>query len=345
LELFINGVGLISPQRTSFNEHFLNNISEPEGEYFRSVEPVYNEYLNPNIYRRLSRILKTNLISAKLCLQDGGIDKPDAIIVGTGLGCIADTESFLFELLEKKEKLLSPTQFMQSTHNSISSQIALSLNCYGYNVTFSHRSFSFENALLDGYLLLKENQMFNVLVGGTDEITERLYTIKKNIGAVKYSHNKRIIIPGEGSAFYLLSYKECEKSYACVKGISTYHRLKYEKLIIEDLAISVLEQAGIKPDEIDLLILGNTEHARFDNIYSFIADKMFSGKDIIPYKLLCGDYYTASSFALALATNIIKYQRIPESLKSFSDCTVISNILIYNSEKEIDNSMIVVSKC
>jgi 3-oxoacyl-[acyl-carrier-protein] synthase II len=345
LELFINGVGLISPHRTAFDENFLSTISEPEREYFQSVEPIYHEFLNPSVYRRLSRILKTNLVSAKLCLQDGGIDNPDAIIVGTGLGCIADTESFLFEMLEKKEQLLSPTQFMQSTHNSISSQIALSLNCHGYNVTFSHRSFSFENALLDGYLLLKENQMFHVLVGGADEITERLYTVKKNIGAVRLSPNKINIIPGEGSAYYLLSYKRREKSCACVKGISTYHRLKYEKLIIEDLAVSVLEQAGLKPDDIDLLIFGNTGHVKFDTTYSSIADKLFTGRDIIPYKLFCGDYFTASSFALALATNIIKYQRIPESIKSFSKRTVINNILIYNCEKEIDTSIIIVSKC
>lgn len=345
MKFFINGVGLISPQQNTFDETFLNNISGIENKYYQNKELNYKDYLDPLVYRRLSRLIKTNLVSAKMCLKDSLINNPDAIIVGTGLGCIEDTENFLIGMLENNEALLSPTQFMQSTHNTISSQIAILLKCHGYNNTFTHRSFSFEHALLDGCLLLKENRHFNILIGGTDEITEKLYTIIGNIGLTKNNNRYKQIAPGEGSIFFLLSNNQSIKSNAVVRGISTYHKLKGDNLIVESFILEALEQAKINNSEIDLMICGNTGTPRFDKIYSSIADKIFPGATIIPYKYLCGDYFTASAFALALAINIIKYQRIPDGLGSFANNKIINNIIIYNHDKEIDSSLIIVGKC
>ena len=106
MELFINGVGLLSPQKTMFDDGFLNIIASPEKEYFQSEEPVYRDHLNVNAYRRLSRLLKMSLVSAKWCLDDAGAERVDAIIVGTGLGCVEETENFLVDLLENQEELL-----------------------------------------------------------------------------------------------------------------------------------------------------------------------------------------------------------------------------------------------
>ena len=52
---------------------------------------------------------------------------PDAIITGTGLGCLEDTEKFLTAMVTNKEEFLTPTSFIQSTHNTVSAQIALLL--------------------------------------------------------------------------------------------------------------------------------------------------------------------------------------------------------------------------
>ena len=63
--------------------------------------------------------------------------------------------SFLTKMVENNEELLTPTAFIQSTHNTIGAQIALMLQCNNYNNAFVHRGFSFESALLDAMLLIE----------------------------------------------------------------------------------------------------------------------------------------------------------------------------------------------
>ncbi len=85
--------------------------------------------------RRMSRIIKMGVCAAMKCLQDAEIKNPDAIITGTGMGCIEDTGKFLSSYIENEEKLLNPTPFIQSTHNTVGAAIALMLKCHNYNNT------------------------------------------------------------------------------------------------------------------------------------------------------------------------------------------------------------------
>ena len=67
--------------------------------------------------------------------------------------------------------MLKPTDFMQSTHNTISSNIAIRTKCHGYNITYSHGTESLAWAIRDAHLLLKSGKVRNVLVGLHDETT------------------------------------------------------------------------------------------------------------------------------------------------------------------------------
>ncbi|MBO7366117.1 MAG: beta-ketoacyl synthase chain length factor, partial [Bacteroidales bacterium] len=64
---------------------------------------------------------------------------------------------------------LSPTSFMQSTHNTVSSMIAIHLGCHGYNATYSHTGASLESALLDAWLQISLGDIDTALVGRFDE--------------------------------------------------------------------------------------------------------------------------------------------------------------------------------
>ena len=108
------------------------------------------------------------------CLNEAGCEMPEAIITGTAYGCLEDTGVFLSKMVEQHEELLSPTAFIQSTHNTVGAQIALMLRCRNYNNTFVHRGLSFESALLDAMLLMQEQTVSNALVGGVDAIRERV---------------------------------------------------------------------------------------------------------------------------------------------------------------------------
>ena len=92
-----------------------------------------------------------------------------------------DLEKFLLSILNNNEQVLSPTSFILSSHNMVSSQIALLMKNHNYNMNYCNRGFSFENALQDAINLLSEKKGENILVGGIDENTENYFTIHDHL--------------------------------------------------------------------------------------------------------------------------------------------------------------------
>ena len=126
---FINGIGNISPQSTFGNNDLLSSIKSYSDNRLTAIEPDYSEWIDPKLLRRMSRIIKMGVASAMCTLKEASIEKPDAIITGTAYGCLEDTGIFLSKMITNKEQALNPTPFIQSTHNTIGSQIALLLQC------------------------------------------------------------------------------------------------------------------------------------------------------------------------------------------------------------------------
>src|SRR5690606_23583999 len=124
-------------------DEVLKLVSISKMEEVNVMEPQYKELIKPALLRRMSSVLKMGTYSAMNCLSGGEIT-PEAIIVGTGLGCVRDTISFLEQSIHNDEQTLAPTAFIQSTHNSIGGQIALLLQNYRYNMTMVQNSVSFE---------------------------------------------------------------------------------------------------------------------------------------------------------------------------------------------------------
>lgn len=129
------------------------------------------KYVKPLEARRMGKIMKSSLLSSLEALNQAGISCPDAIITGTAYGCLDYSERLLRQMQEEGEVMLKPTYFMQSTHNTIGSNIAIKTHCHGYNVTYTQEAHSLEWALRDARLLLKSGRVTNVLVGCHDEST------------------------------------------------------------------------------------------------------------------------------------------------------------------------------
>ena len=183
--MYIRATGNISPQKTFGHLPFLTEPVEYTGNRLACIEPDYKEFIDVKQIRRMSRIIRMGVAAAMECLQEAGVKVPDAIVTGTAYGCLEDTGLFLTKMVEFNEELLTPTAFIQSTHNTIGAQIGLMLQCNNYNNAFVHRGFSFESALLDGMMLLKEKEATNVLVGAVDEITNISHTILSRMGLYK----------------------------------------------------------------------------------------------------------------------------------------------------------------
>ncbi|AZA63206.1 beta-ketoacyl synthase N-terminal-like domain-containing protein [Chryseobacterium indoltheticum] len=349
--VYINSAACISIQDT-LNENFSQNL-KPENsvQILKAIEPNYKEFIPPAASRRMSKTVKMSSVASKYALKEAGIQKPDAIIVGTGMGCSQDSEKFLKNVLENNEEFLTPTYFIQSTHNTVAGQIALGLQCHGYNFTYVNSSSSLEFSMLDAKLQILDGEADNVLIGSTDEQTDRTMALYKLNNTIKKQENLPVdyldsktegVIWGEGASFFVLGKDKAENSYAQLKDIQLSNRLDFDETqkFIEDF----LAKNHLKTSDIDAVILGFSGDAKSDVYYTKAMD-LFSNSALLYYKHLSGEYNTASGFSTFMACHILKNQEIPEvmminSLKKEE----IKNILLYNHLGGNDHSLVLLEK-
>ena len=140
------------------------------------------EFVSAGEARRMGKLMKAATMSSLKALQAAGIETPDAIITATAFGMLETSEKFLLDMLENGEETLSPTLFMQSTHNTIGSAIAIRTKCHGYNMTYSQGKDSLEWALRDARRLIATGKAKTVLVGCHDEATPLFQEFCRRIG-------------------------------------------------------------------------------------------------------------------------------------------------------------------
>jgi len=352
MKTFIRATGNISPQKTFGKEPLLSGPVVQTGNRLRCTEPDYTQYIDVKFIRRMSRIIKMGTAAAMECLQYAGVQNPDAIVMGTAYGCLEDTGIFLKKMAEQNEEMLTPTAFIQSTHNTIGAQIALLLQCHNYNNTFVHRGFSFESALLDAMMLLEENAATTVLTGAADEITDYSHAILSRFGLYKsepiintdlYKSQTRGTIAGEGAAFFLLSNQPSTNDYATLDALHTFYKPAGTHEIEQQVLQFLQEQTtGLK--DIDVIITGNNGDEKTDAVYHQLENTIFKDKRSVHYKHLCGEYPTSTAFALWLAASIVKDGNLPAGIYAPATAT-IKRVLIYNHYENIHHSLMLVSAC
>ena len=201
MKAYILSCGNISPQHSLDKDAFFQSSVNTSTDFYRSLEPDYDAFIDSKMIRRMSRIVKMGVASAITCLRNANVSSPAAILTATAYGCLEDTSSFLRRMIEFNERMLSPTAFIQSTHNTVGAQIALLLKCHNYNNTIVHRAFSFENALIESGLLL-EDEMGPVLIGAVDEITNDSHAILSRFGLYRSRGKARVISPVREPLFF-----------------------------------------------------------------------------------------------------------------------------------------------
>jgi 3-oxoacyl-[acyl-carrier-protein] synthase II len=185
MKLLLDIGSTISWHTTFGQDEPFENIA-PVCDNTKTFAPTYNKFIPPLKLRRMSTILKMSLTTAIYCV---GKFKGDigAIIIGTGLGCMNDTATFLLQIKNATGDSLSPTSFIHSTHNTVSGQISLFFKNHGYNITHSQNNLSFEMSLLDSMNVLRSNHSIKaVLVGAADEKIDFLDDVQGDISSNHY---------------------------------------------------------------------------------------------------------------------------------------------------------------
>jgi len=351
--MFIRALASISPQHTFGADELPSEIVTYHTNRLACIEPDYKAWVDLKMIRRMSRIIKMGVAAASLCLKNAGLEVPDAIVTGSAYGCLEDTGIFLNRMIEFNEEMLNPTAFIQSTHNTVAAQIALSVKCYGYNNTFVHRGFSFESALMDGIMLLKDNDANNVLVGAADEITDISFAILRRFGIYREQEvsNLQLIgepargtIAGEGAAFFLLTKEGSPNDCATLDAIHCFYKPDGVEEITSEID-SFLRAQSLAAADMDLVINGQNGDLANDSIYKQLNTMMFAQTPVTQYKHLCGEYPTSSAFALWYATTLIKNGNTGFGAGIDTLSSKPRKILIYNHYKNIHHSLFLVSAC
>lgn len=315
--VYINQIASIHPEA---------GAEKGELPYLSASEPDYKSIItNATLRRRMSRIIKMGVACGLQCIESLPSEEVNAIITATGLGCLADTEKFLNTLIDNKEQLLNPTPFIQSTFNTIGAQIALIRQIHAYNMTYVHRGLSFESALLDGMMKIWEGDK-NILVGAIDEITPNSHVVQQRLGILKD------IQAGEGAQFFLLGHQPTASTLAELAGIATFiHAASSEEVTAQ--IHRFLQQHRLSPEQIDWFVTGNNGNAKEDAIYTEIESSLFSTARWSTFKDECGEYPTASSYA------------VWKVAKAFSeDSTSERAALIYNHFHSNNHSFILIRR-
>ncbi len=213
----IQGIGIISSAGRGI-ENFVKALqqdhSEPKSSEYSAITkktiPVFSvddKVLKDKDVlkkcRRSDRFCKMAVLAAWDAFKDSGIEIAEnekvGVIVSTSFGPHRTTFNFLDNILDYGEASVSPTTFSHSVHNAAASYIASVLNIKGPAITLTDFCFPFCNALQLADAWINQGRCKYVLVGTVDELSlamEYICTQKLNIVES---------IPGEGSAFFLLS--------------------------------------------------------------------------------------------------------------------------------------------
>lgn len=298
-------------------EDWMTQPVEYQTPFNRSIDPSFKDYISPIEARRMGKILKRAIATSKEAIKASGLDSVDAIITGTGYGCIENTEFFLDALSKDGEQMLSPTYFMQSTHNTISSLVAIQTKNHGYNVTYAHKGISFDSALQDAVLQMRLGKINSALIGGHDELTETFYRILKKGGMMGQDDE----MCGEAAVSVVLGTKNDD--YLCkLVNFKMLRKPTLEKL-----------KAVAKDFQADYILTGISGNHKSDEAYFAETKELFSDAKLLKYKHIFGESFTSSGIGVYVAAQCLKAGKIPAHL--FVNPSEISDkkpskILIFN---------------
>jgi hypothetical protein len=355
MNIYIQGTGCVSPLETAVQGPFPVVVNPSyDGARLKVADPDYKQWIDIKQIRRMSRIIKMGVAAAKLSLEEAAVEKPDAIITGTAYGCLDDTGIFLTKMISQNEEMLTPTAFIQSTHNTVAGQIALMLNCHSYNNTFVHKGFSFESALLDSIMILKEGNSRHILMGAMDELTNHSFNIISRFNRFKkepVSHTEllhsttRGTVAGEGAACFVLGTEKGDNTSTKLTGLTTSYKPGSREEIAADI-IAFLAVHEIAQEDIDLLITGRNGDVEGDVWYDHVERTLFPDQAVGCFKHLSGEYPTAASFGMWLGCKVLSSKQVPaDVLFKGKAPEKIKKVLIYNHYKETHHSLILLTGC
>jgi 3-oxoacyl-(acyl-carrier-protein) synthase len=156
---------------------------------YRHAGPPGAGLIPPMKLRRLGRTQALALAAATRAVSSlpAPIGPPEAVAVaaGTALGELDETVGFLENMIRLEEREPKPARFINSVHNALAAQIAISFGWKGENHTFVHNALSFESALWQALYLLHDRRADHVLACGVDGLNPYAVRVGRELGCYR----------------------------------------------------------------------------------------------------------------------------------------------------------------
>jgi len=181
--------------------------------------------------RRIDNFLKTALMASYLAIEDSGLEIEDktriGVIFGSGYGALQTSLSFFDDLIDYGDKCASPTQFANSVHNSLVSNVSINLKLQGPCLTVSALEMTTASVFSTAINWLESGTVDYVLAGVGDEYSEVSSYAAHLLGAEDVTAMKPLAfdecsyIPGEGFVTFLLGRKPSAKQYCQIDTVES----------------------------------------------------------------------------------------------------------------------------
>ncbi len=319
----------------------VNNLSLPNSrENWIKVDlpKIDSKILSPNSARRMSKAVKMGIICAMEALQQIDRSELDGILVGSGKGCLIDSDRFLQSIAVQQEEFLSPTAFIQSTHNTVAGQIALLIKNTGYNMTYSQGRVSFESTVFDAYLQLVLNERKTLLVGAVDELSDISIDISESIANTTDQPITTGIPRTEGAGFFIFSNQKNQHTLGELVDMVIYHPT--EELRPESQLAAFLKKNKLSAEQLDLVIYGSAK----PETPTEMEAEAFNDLAKINYQSQIGYFDTDVVFAFDFALKQLNNQTF-RSIESpiGNKIGAFQHVLICNFGDQ--NSLMLLSRC
>lgn len=312
MKIYIQAAEQISIQQP-LSEQWMQQPVWHQEAFVQAINPAFRDYMAPNEARRMGNLMKRALVTTLKVLSDTGIEHPDAIITGTCLGSLDYTERLLNAMVDNGEEALSPTYFMQSTHNTVGSALAIYTKTHGYNTTYSHGCTSFDLTILDAWMQMQLGHISTALVGGHDEMIESYFRLLQKTGYVGISG----MVPcGEVAMSMMLTTDEHADNLCELAGIS------------------IGQCPDVDIHQVDVIMTGVNGQPANDALYQQLLSQ-WPKKPHIQYKHLFGENFTASALGLYAAAHCLKQGSTPPFMLTAGSMPLdheLHNVLLVNCQ-------------
>lgn len=356
----VSGLGVLAPNGIGVKEFWQANVSGQSGikrltrfdtDQFQTKIAGQIDHFNPldfmdqSLAQKEDRFTQFALAAATLALQDSQIklDQQDpyrlGVVLGSGLGGMFFYEKQILLMQQYGQVKTHPASIPRIMPNAPASQMAITFQCKGPNLTISTACASGNHAIGQALTMIKHHQADIILAGGTEAPLvfynfagfDAMRVMSRHNEDYQYAcrpfdKNRDGFVMGEGAAILVLEEREHAlnrgaKIYAEILGYGASSGAGHMVLPVvngEDAAWAMrlaLENTGIRAEDIDYINAHGTstqanDKAETQAIKSVFENRAYqvpisSTKSMIGHTLGAAGAIEAVVCCLAIENNII----------------------------------------